>query len=283
MRHGTMKVQTDLILLLTAHKLNVDTLCELTGQSRRNIYYYLEALRSDPNFVLIKDRGKYTMERNSKFFEKLIDAIAFDERQTRELHRILDETKLTQSLQRKKENLERAIENKTIVKLVGYSSSHSGTYTNRLVEPFLLINNGTEVRCFELSSGKNKTFRLSRMEDVVYYDASWENEDKHKPFYTDVFHYSSENLTPVCLQLDRTAYNSLVEDYPNALKDVEQKRSDDGPTIWLLDTDLCSMVGASRFIMANIDHIIILKGNELREHIASLVANNLPRLLNSTT
>ncbi len=52
-----------------------------------------------------------------------------------------------------------AIKRHRLVKIEGYSSPHSKSCTDRVVEPFLMMNNNNDVRCYELSSKMNKTFR----------------------------------------------------------------------------------------------------------------------------
>ena len=55
---------------------------------------------------------------------------------------------------------------KTVI-LRNYSSPHSNTTSNRIVEPFMFMNNNNDIRCYEIASGQNKTFKISRIESVV--------------------------------------------------------------------------------------------------------------------
>ena len=45
-----------------------------------------------------------------------------------------------------------------MLRFVDYSSPHSHSVTNRVVEPFLLMNNNQDVRCHEIETRTNKTF-----------------------------------------------------------------------------------------------------------------------------
>ena len=90
-----------------------------------------------------------------------------------------------------------------MIKICGYRSNHSNTKTDRIVEPFMLMNNNNEVRCYELASEQCKTFKLSRMESVELIDLRWSYADRHKQMFTDVFMFSSENPQTVELSMGR--------------------------------------------------------------------------------
>ena len=89
--------------------------------------------------------------------------------------------------------LRKAMAEKKTVRLIGYSSPHSHSVKDRLVEPFLLLHNNEDVRCHELVSKQNKTFKISRMTSVEILDTSWLHEDKHRQVFTDIFMFSSED------------------------------------------------------------------------------------------
>jgi drug/metabolite transporter superfamily protein YnfA len=46
------------------------------------------------------------------------------------------------------------------------------------------MNDERDVRCHEIRSHENKTFRLSRMESVEIIDVPWTFDDRHKQMYT---------------------------------------------------------------------------------------------------
>jgi len=80
----------------------------------------------------------------------------------------------TDSRYRKKQlrnldDLTTAINNRRVVCLHRYSSPHSHSFSDRVVEPFLFLNDHQDVRCYEFASGMNKTFKLARIGKVEIY------------------------------------------------------------------------------------------------------------------
>ena len=75
---------------------------------------------------------------------------------------------------------------------VDYSSPHSHSVTNRVVEPFLLMNNNQDVRCHEIETRTNKTFRLNRIQHIETLNTQWIYECYHRQVFTDIFMFSSE-------------------------------------------------------------------------------------------
>ena len=134
---------------------------------------------------------------------------------------------------------------KKMVTLHGYSSPHSHSISDRIVEPFLLFNEGLDVRCYEVKTRMNKTFKTSRMKSVEIIDVPWVHEDLHKEIFTDLFGFSGEERIPVRLRLGQLAFNILLEEHPDSEPCIT--REDD--TYWLLDTDVVSLLGIGRFVM----------------------------------
>ena len=151
-----------------------------------------------------------------------------------------------------------AIKFKQLAVLKNYSSPHGRSQKNRMVEPFLLMNNNNEVRCYEPESGMNKTFKLSRMEDVELLDIKWSHEHEHRRMYTDIFMFSSEEQLPVSMRMGRLAYNILREEYPTTAKYI----TPDGDDHWLLAMPVCSYVGITRFVLGLFEDIEVLGSDE---------------------
>ena len=196
MRHDKLEMQLNMLLMLADGRgYTIDELCQRLSLSRRNVYYYLEFFR-DSHFVVVKKGTRYHIDRTSPFFRKLIEQTAFTEEETLLMRRLLDNaeghnaiiTNLREKLSRFYDlhilnggemdehhahlvsRLHTAIKLKQMAVLRGYTSLHGGTSRDRLVEPYLLMNDNQEVRCYEPSSGMNKTFKVARMEEVEVLD-----------------------------------------------------------------------------------------------------------------
>ena len=106
-----------------------------------------------------------------------------------------------------------------------------------------MMNNNNDVRCYELSSKMNKTFKVSRMGNVILLDLEWGNEAKHRQMFTDLFMFSGDERLPVRLKLDRLAYSLMIEEYPKSaefiveLPDETDNNEGKAPKYWLLSMD----------------------------------------------
>lgn len=288
MRHDKLGLQLDLLLMLTENRqLTVDMMCEQLGLQKRNLYYYLDFFKG-ADFGLTKHGHYYSISRESKFISKLCDVVKFTEDEAVTLKQLLEGAdnnniqirSILNKLERfydfniiEKDPLRehqaklvskiyRAIKLQRNIRIVGYSSPHSQTVSDRVVEPFLLMNGSRDLRAYELSSKINKTFRISRMADVEMLDTMWEHRTEHKQMFTDYFNFSSESLIHVTLQLDQLAHNVFLEEYPRAEHDINE----DGDH-WILDTNVCSLLGIGRFVLGLYDHIKIIDSPELEEYI----------------
>ena len=161
-----------------------------------------------------------------------------------------------------------AIKLRRQVVIRGYASPHSRTTKDRLVEPFLLMNNNNEVRCYEPSSRLNKTFKVSRMQEVELLDTEWVYEDRHREMYTDVFMFSGEKQMPVSMLLGQLSYNVLKEEYPSA--EVYITVSGDGRH--RLDLPVCSYAGIGRFVLGLFEDIEVLGDDGFISYIRQKVS-----------
>lgn len=289
MRHDKLERELSLILLLTENnKYGVDELCDKVGISRRNLYYYLEFLR-DCGFKVYKRGNCHCIDRDSPFFNRLFDRISFTEEEAILIGRLLDKAgrgnAIAAGLKNKlhrfydldiltgEEPRDRAVQSiaalHTAIKLkrqtvlVGYSSPHSSTTRDRFVEPFMLMNNNNEVRCYEPASGLNKTFKVSRMQSVEVLESPWTGEQHHRCMYTDIFMFSGEELLPVDMMLGRLSCSLLLEEYPRAAAflappDGGQRR---------LTMNVCNYAGIGRFVLGLYDDITVLGGDGFKAYL----------------
>lgn len=280
MRMNKYGHELDLILLLTEnHSYTTQELADRLGITRRNLYYYLEYLR-DSGFVLIKNGYTYRLDRSSPFFKRLHENIALTRNEAAYVHRLLDSTEkhdyqaltiraklerqfhleelsdpaVMRRINRNVQQLKKAIAEKKMVTLKAYSSPHSKTVADRIVEPFMLMNGGSDIRCHELRSHENKTYKISRMQEVEIMDLPWICEDQHREVYTDIFNFSGEQRLHVSLRLGQLSHNLLVEEHPGAEPFVKQL--DDNT--WQADIDVVSYHGIGRFVLGLFDDIDIL-------------------------
>lgn len=281
--------ELDLILLLTDNaSYTAQQLADRLGITRRNLYYYFDYLR-DSGFQLLKTGTCYRLDRSSSFFRRLHENISLTEEEAAYICRQLDTAErgdytslnIRQKLSRsfhladsanpdllRRVNsciatLKNAMASRRMVNIHNYSSPHSHTVSDRIVEPFLLMNDGRDVRCHEIRSHLNKTFKLSRMESVEILDVPWAFEEHHKQVYTDIFMFAGEQRFGVELRLGQLSHNLMLEEYPQS----EQCMTADGDGGWIFKTDVVSFLGIGRFVLGLFDDIEILGSNEFRSYI----------------
>lgn len=284
--------ELDLILLLIDNKdYTTLELAQKLGITRRNLYYYLDYLK-ESGFILIKTGTTYRLDRRSPFFKKLHESIAFSNDEATYLYRLLEHAQkkdyqaqsikakleryfnldvLTDVGQRKRAEqnaamLKEAMMQRKIACLKGYSSPHSKTVSDRLVEPFLFLNGDMDVRCYEINSHTNKTFKPSRAASVEITDVEWLNEAKHRKIYTDIFMFSGEERHHVKMYIGRLSHNLLLEEHPLSESFITET---DDKERWLLETDVVSFLGIGRFVLGLYDDIEVLGSEEFKAYLKS--------------
>lgn len=298
MRFDKLKKQLELLILLSdGRNYTIEELCERMELSRRNFYYLLDFIKH-AGFIVFKNQGCYHIDHRSPFFTQLLQTIQFTDRDIKTIHSVLmmagNDSEMVNQLRQKLENayslsvsadspvrrqmdsnlkmLRKAMSEKKTVRLVGYSSPHSHTVKDRIVEPFLLLHDNQDVRCHELVSGANKTFKISRMTGVEMLDTPWLHEDSHRQVFTDIFMFSSEERHRVRLRLGQLSHNLFMEEYPQGAHYVTP--NEDGS--WLLDIEVCDYRGLGRFVLGLFKDIEVVEGDGfkayMKDEINSLVS-----------
>ena len=293
MRHDKLERELQLLLLLIEnYRYTVPEICEKIGISRRNLYYYLEFFR-DAGFIVENHRPYYLIRKDSPWFKKIDAAVHFTEDEAILMRRLLekvdDGSQQIAHLLRKLDKLydldiinpveirERqaanasviyeAIKQKRVVILKNYASPHSDTVSDRRVEPFLFMNGNQDVRCYEYASKMNKTFKLSRIQEVEMLDLSWSNESKHINIHTDIFMFSAEEEQIVKLRMGRLSTYILREEYPKSERYIEQEDE----SHWLCELPVCSFLGIGRFVIGLMEDIEVLENDAFRQYLKERV------------
>lgn len=278
------KPNTDKLLELVK-LLNTDEfqstakLAEQLGVSTRMVYNYLNVL-NEQGFDVEKQVVRYRLDRNSAFFKTIDELIPLNIQEAEYICGMMpsvnEDGNLSQSIkrkltryygltdqgmipvdktqERKVRQLKDAIKRQRQVVLKGYSSPSSHSVKDRLVEPFYLFNNDEDVRCYELSTHMNKTFKLARIESVEIQRTRWTEELKHKRMYTDIFAFSGDKLYIIELVLGQLARNLLIEEYPQTARNIIQI----GEGRWQAILNVTSYVGVGRFVIGLYDDIEVV-------------------------
>lgn len=293
MSETMMSKELQLILLMVdSFDYTAEDLCRKIGTTRRQLYNYLRKFR-EMGFVVINENQSYRLDPASSFFRSLARSVNFTDVEAAFLHRLLDGTDeknpMVPAIKRKLErfyhlrqftdtrfkahNIEtlhalmEAIRCRRVVCLKDYSSPHSNTVTDRLVEPYQLLNENLDIRCYELKTEMCKTFKLARIGSVEVYDTPWIYEARHSRLFTDIFMFSGPERLPVRLLMKQLSHNLMLEEYPIS-SDYFTPAADGR---WLFQAELASYVGIGRFILGLYDDIEILGDEGLKQYIGQKI------------
>lgn len=281
--------QLRLMALLTQnHTMTIDEIGEKLNMNRRSVYRYIDTFKN-LGFVVKKVGTKYSLDSSSPFFREITNGIHFTEDEALTINQVLnsvyDNSSQVRHLREKLSvlydpevlakhgvdykvaqnisTLYKAIREERVVVLKGYNSVSSGKVSNRYVEPYMFLNQNNEVRCYEISTNTNKTFKIARIEGVEIVDLLWSHKSEHLPFYSDMFGFTGDKLIPVSLALGKLATCVMLEEYPDA--QYQMTPMNDGRQ--RLNTHVCSYVGLSRFVLGLYDDIEIIDSPDFSDYM----------------
>lgn len=281
--------QLRLMMLLTQNtRYTVQDLAVQLEMTTRSIYRYLDAFK-EAGFVVEKKGNCYRLDKSSPYFKSITELVHFTEEEALLLKQAVEgmdgNSAIKQNLKKKLyhvydydilskivvqsgigqnvHQLYEAVKTRRQVVLKGYRSAHSQQVSDRVVEPFAFTANNSEVWCYELRSGQNKLFKLSRIQSVVLMDTTWLYEGKHAEIWTDVFHISSDKRLPVTLRLGMVSASLLLEEYPLAESDLTQEDENH----WLLQTEVCRYEGVGRFVLGLFEDIEVVDSPDFMAYL----------------
>lgn len=285
--------QLRLLVLLTQDRdTDIDSLSRELQMSRRSIYRYIETFR-ELGFVVEKRGNRYRISPSSPFFRRITERIHFTEDEALTINQVLnavyDRSPQVRHLRQKlsslydfdvlarhgvDEHIARnlaslydAVKLERVAVLRGYVSPSSGKVSDRMVEPYMFLSENSEVRCYELATGMNKTFKISRAERVDLLDMLWSHKEAHQPFYTDMFGFSGEQLFPVRLVLGALSARLLLEEVPSVASQLALL--DDGR--YRLHARVCSYKGVGRFVLGLCDDVEVESPRDFKDYLRARI------------
>ena len=285
--------QLRLLVLLTQDRdTDIDSLSRELQMSRRSIYRFIETFR-ELGFVVEKRGNRYRVSPSSPFFRRITERIHFTEDEALTINQVLnavyDRSPQVRHLRQKlsslydfdvlarhgvDEHIARnlaslydAVKLERVAVLRGYVSPSSGKVSDRMVEPYMFLSENSEVRCYELATGMNKTFKISRAERVDLLDMLWSHKEAHQPFYTDMFGFSGEQLFPVRLVLGALSARLLLEEVPSVASQLALL--DDGR--YRLHARVCSYKGVGRFVLGLCDDVEVESPRDFKDYLRARI------------
>jgi predicted DNA-binding transcriptional regulator YafY len=264
-------------------RYTVAELSEILSISQRSVYRYIDTFES-VGFIVNKHNGMVWLARESRHFKTIADLVYFTEEEAyvlkraiealdpmnpavngikNKLYNLYDYNKVADIVVNENaravvNNLLDAIATEKEVLLKDYRSSHSGNVSDRVVEPIQFGVNMVDILCYEISSGICKSFKVSRIEEVLHTGNSWSHQEKHVKIVTDSFRFSSTKTHFVKLKLSMVAANLLNEEYPLTI-DKTVSVSDKE---YIYSDQVCSFEGVGRFVLGLCNEVEVLEGKE---------------------
>jgi len=278
-----------LMKMLTGNiSYTVNELADRLEMSERTVYRYIDTFR-EAGFVVKKQDDVFRLDKSSPYFKDISQLIHFTEEEAcilksaiesidennllkqnlkKKLYTVYDYKILADTVVHKKDAknvnlLIEAIDNKQQVQLCNYSSSHSKTIRNRVVEPFSFTTNFIQMWAYDIEEKNNKLFNIKRIESVQILPQTWKYSTEHVTGKIDIFRISSFEQIPVKLKLNLLAFNLLIEECPLSEKFLTKLNANE----WMLETNVCSLEGVGRFVMGLLQDIEILEPEELKDFV----------------
>lgn len=289
-----------LMKLLTANnRYTIDDLACKLDMSPRTVYRYIDTFR-EAGFVVKKNGNYIKLDKKSPYFKEISQLVHFTDEEAHILksaiesidenniikqnlknklysvydYKILAECVTNGSNAKNVNNLTEAITEEKQVLLKNYSSAHSKHISDRIIEPYEFTANYIQVWGYEPESGENKMFKISRIGEVQILHHDWQNREKHRSAYMDIFRISSFEQLPIELELGLRAASLLIEEYPLSEKFLK-KLSDSS---YLLQTNVCSYEGIGRFVLGLLDDITVLGPSGFIDFLRARIDKNFSKI-----
>ncbi len=280
-----------LMMMLTANnRYTVEELANKLYTSPRTIYRYIDTFK-EAGFLVVKKGDYFRIDKKSRYFKDISQLVHFTEEEAYILNSAIESIDPTNAIKQnlkaklasvydfkmlaecvvKGENARNvnsiieAIEEKKQIVLHNYTSAHSKVVSDRIVEPLAFTTNYIQVWAYEVSSGRNKLFKLSRIGSVEVLEKNWEFENEHNVGMMDIFRITSFEQIPVTLKLGLRAASLLVEEYPLGEKYLTPIPDDSAH--YTLNISVCGYEGIGRFVMGLLDDIEIIEGEGLKQFL----------------
>lgn len=226
---------------------NVEQIGEILDVATRSVYRYIDLLELVGFHIKKNDKNQYYIDNTRE-----TPHLAFSEEEAHLINKALSslskDNGLIESIKNKLsvlspsiitashisnaknglivERLNEAIVSEKQVTLKKYQSINSQTISDRLVEPISIDGNYRTLTAFEVSSKKNKTFVIERIENVEVSNNSFEHQENHIEIEQDAFGFGPRNdfrIFTAHLELSLKAKVLLTEQYPKTNKFIKKK------------------------------------------------------------
>jgi proteasome accessory factor C len=151
-----------------------------------------------------------------------------------------------------------AITDRKCIILKNYHSLQSDTIEDRLVEPHQLIASKCQLVAYEIESNQIKHYKINRIDKVELTSNDCNHHNIGDPY--DIFGFAGKVAIPVKLELDKRAYQLLIEEYSDAKHYCKQSKNGD---TYIFKYEVRNVKGIARFVLGLINHVKAIDSPEL--------------------
>ena len=304
-----------MVLLSGQRAYSLDELADEIGMSGRTIYRYISSFREagfvidkvgecrfrllslGPGTVDLKNIVHFSPEEAfilSRMIDSLDPSNSLKAELLRKLSAVYDSTSVVNLSSRptsssKIDALLDAIRSEKMVRILSYSSSHSGVMKDYTVEPFELTEDYSGVSAFDPTDGKNNLFKILRIGEVQRTDSGWSNAISHHSVPMDDFRFHGDKEYHVVLRLNTLAKNLLIEEYPLTERHLSRQdgievlqeniytmedltlpahdMEDEKEEFWIYDASVRGLDSIGRFVLGLEGNMEVMEGDALIEYL----------------
>ncbi len=277
-----------MLALISSDGMPIQEMAKKFNMSVRTAYRYIQTFK-EVGLVVTNENNRYKIEKLPKVLKDINELYYFTDEESfiinKAIYAIGGETVNKQNLLNKLyaiydfehtklpfikpeetelvSKLRHAMQWKRQVVLKNYKSGNSNDIQDRLVEAFNFTNNFVSVWAFDTASKSNKTFKISRMDDIEELETPWQNEQSHEEDFIDIFRIGGKEKHQVKLYLNLRAYRLLIEEYPLSQQFI--KRFND--KMYLFDGWVSSYEGVGRFVLGLMRDIVVLEPKQFKDFL----------------
>ena len=280
-----------LISILKQRARSVEDLAEIFEVNKRTVYRYLNLLES-LGFILDKDfhdnyfiadyendsAGIQFDPEEAGFLKSLVETGAhgspFKESILKKLYLNSEIKGLSEDMLQARtahiiRKLSQCLEHENQAALLKYHSASSGNVRDRRVEVISFSNDYENVFVFDTEDQKTKNFKIERIGDVMEMDQPVKFKEQHGEMRRDIFGMTGDESLPVKIRLSFRAYLLLREEHPESINFI----SEDDAEIksYILDIQVTSFAGVSRFVLGLIDQVEVLASDSFKTYLNNLL------------
>ena len=296
-QEGLERLLRTMSLLSGKTYYSIEAVAERVHATPRTVYRYLDTMKA-AGFVISKRRKRYyQVVSYPDGLDDISNCVNFTEEEVCLVERLIscldDSNGLKGNLMQKLaavykvadmaqftvkkgigytiDQFKMAISQKRVIRMI-YASAHSECRREYIVEPFEFDTNYVNVTAYDARSGKNKMFKVARIEEVVLTEEHWTGEKLHVHQEADAFRMAGPEGMHVVLRLSLRARSLMIEEYPLSEADIKEVGEE-----FFFDGYVRKVEGIGRFVTGLIPEIDILEGDFLREYVHGRCAVGLSK------